>query len=244
MENNNKEEIVRLNIGGSRFYTTHDTLTRCSGDESFFAKLLSGKFAITKDEKGFIFVDRDGKLFEPILSYLRTGNWVVPKDVDAKQLLQEADFYGIHVQRSVSDSSLGDIIKQAKDTHAENVLSKYPTEVEDLKTLVFAAFLKCAEEQKPIKTPYFVSTEKELIWKNFRAIPWSNSKVDMPARRNGGREIESLIKCQCQYGVTFLAGPLSNPDFVGAFVRHLKEDFDLTVSSQTKCLNVQQSQNW
>lgn len=41
-----------------------------------------------KDDKGFIFIDRNGKYFEPILDYLRTGEWLCPAHLDEKTVLR------------------------------------------------------------------------------------------------------------------------------------------------------------
>ena len=46
-----------------------------SDQKSFFHALLGGNFPVLKDSKGYLFIDRNGKLFEPILDYLRSGTW-------------------------------------------------------------------------------------------------------------------------------------------------------------------------
>lgn len=61
---------MKLDIGGVRFKTTRQTLT--SQPQTFFEGLLSGRFEVLEDD-GYIFIDRDGRLFEPILRFLRTG---------------------------------------------------------------------------------------------------------------------------------------------------------------------------
>jgi hypothetical protein len=52
------EEMVKLNVGGTRYYTTKGTLV--AGQRNFFAGMFSGKYPIQKDEGGFIFIDRNG----------------------------------------------------------------------------------------------------------------------------------------------------------------------------------------
>jgi hypothetical protein len=71
-------KIVRLNVGGTKFVTTEATLLSCGS--SFFSSLLSG-FPSLKDEEGAYFIDRDGGCFAPILSFLRTGQLIVPPHV-------------------------------------------------------------------------------------------------------------------------------------------------------------------
>jgi hypothetical protein len=62
-------QIIELNIGGHLFTTTVGTLI--SQKETFFEKLFSGKFAVTRDHEQRIFIDRDGSYFRYILNYLR-----------------------------------------------------------------------------------------------------------------------------------------------------------------------------
>ncbi len=45
---NHESEIVKINIGGQRFWTTRATLL--SKGENFFSGLLGGKFAQTRDD--------------------------------------------------------------------------------------------------------------------------------------------------------------------------------------------------
>ncbi|XP_009598264.1 FH protein interacting protein FIP2 isoform X1 [Nicotiana tabacum] len=85
--------MVRLNIGGKKFCTTLDTLTQREPD-SMLAAMFSGRHTICQEsEKGYIFVDRDGKNFRHILNWLRDG--VIPplKDSEYAQLLREAEYY-------------------------------------------------------------------------------------------------------------------------------------------------------
>lgn len=74
-----KNCIVKINIGGYRYETTEATLN--SGKPNFFTYLLGDSIPSTIDEKGFYFVDRDGKYFSVILEYLRTGDVIYPPDL-------------------------------------------------------------------------------------------------------------------------------------------------------------------
>ncbi|BAU01671.1 FH protein [Vigna angularis] len=85
--------VVRLNIGGKKFCTTTDTLTQREPD-SMLAAMFSGRHTLCQDsDKGYVFVDRDGKHFRHILNWLRDG--VVPtlEEYQYSELLREAEYY-------------------------------------------------------------------------------------------------------------------------------------------------------
>ena len=68
---------VVLNIGGIRFETSRATL--CKVPRSFFTlRLLAGAASVSRDSDGAYFVDRDGRLFHHILSWLRAFNPTSP----------------------------------------------------------------------------------------------------------------------------------------------------------------------
>ncbi|XP_076897998.1 FH protein interacting protein FIP2-like [Bidens hawaiensis] len=90
---------VRLNIGGKKFCTTFDTLT-LREPQSMLAAMFSGRHTVCKDsEKGYVFVDRDGKHFRHILNWLRDG--VAPNfsDFENIELLREAEYYQLLISR-------------------------------------------------------------------------------------------------------------------------------------------------
>ena len=64
-----KAMAIKLNVGGRKFETTGDTLS--SVRVSFFEPLLEGRIPYATDEDGYIFIDRDGNMFELILQWLR-----------------------------------------------------------------------------------------------------------------------------------------------------------------------------
>ena len=86
--------VVKLNIGGHKYITSASTLVK---EDNFFAGLLSGRFPSPKVGDQYYFIDRNGRYFEPILDYLRTGRWALPSHLqhDEKLVLAEAEFYGI-----------------------------------------------------------------------------------------------------------------------------------------------------
>ncbi|KAG1655097.1 BTB/POZ domain-containing protein KCTD3 [Nymphon striatum] len=90
--NSNSDEIVHLNVGGTKFTTSRQTLTWVA--ESFFTSMLSNRISTTRDDSGAVFIDRDPKLFAIILNYLRSRD-VDLNDVDISILRHEAEYYAI-----------------------------------------------------------------------------------------------------------------------------------------------------
>eukprot|EP01065_Artemidia_motanka_P016131 TRINITY_DN1988_c0_g1_i10.p1 TRINITY_DN1988_c0_g1~~TRINITY_DN1988_c0_g1_i10.p1 ORF type:complete len:480 (+),score=125.75 TRINITY_DN1988_c0_g1_i10:223-1662(+) len=90
---------VTLNIGGTTFETTRETLTAEEG--SMLEAMFSGRFNVEKEESGACFIDRDDANFPLILSYLRERrDGIKPKKLAmeshrAERVLREANFYGL-----------------------------------------------------------------------------------------------------------------------------------------------------
>lgn len=83
---------IVLDVGGSIFTTSITTL--CGEPNSMLAVMFSGRFNIPKDDKGVVFIDRDGEYFGNILHYLRTKN--TPRIISDRELehtLREAQYY-------------------------------------------------------------------------------------------------------------------------------------------------------
>ncbi|KAE8710328.1 FH protein interacting protein FIP2 [Hibiscus syriacus] len=112
MGDSDLSSLIRLSIGGKKFCTTIDTLTQREPD-SMLGAMFSGRHALCHDsEKGYIFVDRDGKHFRHILNWLRDG--IVPTLTDAEysELMREAGLIeGI--------SSVLNKRKEDEESHAE-----------------------------------------------------------------------------------------------------------------------------
>ena len=71
-----------LNVGGS-IYTTQ-RLTLVKDRSSMLAALFSGRYKLPVDQEGRFFIDRDGKYFEYILSFLRDERSLPPSSLAVK----------------------------------------------------------------------------------------------------------------------------------------------------------------
>uniref|UniRef100_A0A4X1VUK4 Potassium channel tetramerization domain containing 5 n=2 Tax=Sus scrofa TaxID=9823 RepID=A0A4X1VUK4_PIG len=77
----NVSKWVRLNVGGTYFLTTRQTL--CRDPKSFLYRLCQADPDLDsdKDETGAYLIDRDPTYFGPVLNYLRHGKLVINKDL-------------------------------------------------------------------------------------------------------------------------------------------------------------------
>eukprot|EP01121_Diplochlamys_sp_Union-15-3_P008894 TRINITY_DN2392_c0_g1_i1.p1 TRINITY_DN2392_c0_g1~~TRINITY_DN2392_c0_g1_i1.p1 ORF type:complete len:155 (-),score=15.33 TRINITY_DN2392_c0_g1_i1:170-634(-) len=101
-------KIIKLNVGGKYFATYITTLT--SYPDSMLAAMFSGRHELIKDENGCVFIDRDGKTFEYILSFLREHeNWEPPTDASLLRRVQnEFRYFQLpYPSKSNTTTSLG-----------------------------------------------------------------------------------------------------------------------------------------
>ncbi|KAL7986988.1 hypothetical protein Chor_005907 [Crotalus horridus] len=61
-------KYVRLNVGGSLYYTTVQVLTH---HDTMLKAMFSGRMEVLSDKEGWILIDRCGKHFGTVLNYLR-----------------------------------------------------------------------------------------------------------------------------------------------------------------------------
>jgi len=87
-------EIIRLNVGGVLYSTTQATLVRFPN--SMLGAMFSDGMPKKLDENGCYFIDRNGRLFEYVLDFLRSSQLALPSDFrNLDALSVEADFYQI-----------------------------------------------------------------------------------------------------------------------------------------------------
>lgn len=108
------EAFVTLNVGGSLYTTTRGTLTRFPSSMLGSVFKYAAPVAITKDEHGRVFIDRDGELFRHILNYLRRGYLVLPEGFNELDMLSdEATFYEL--------PKLVDLLHELKTRHSQKL---------------------------------------------------------------------------------------------------------------------------
>ncbi|CAF0995428.1 unnamed protein product [Rotaria sordida] len=92
------KDMVILNIGGEKYTTTVDTLTR--EKDTFFTALFSKESQLERDPNdGSIFIDRNGKIFTYILEYFRTNtvpNNIMKDETLLNSLFIEAEYFRLY----------------------------------------------------------------------------------------------------------------------------------------------------
>lgn len=92
------EGVIQLNVGGTCYLTTVETLKR--DQFSLLAQLLTtegledNSKVAKRMSNGAIFIDRDGELFAYILDFLRSGKLLLPENFrELARLREEVQFY-------------------------------------------------------------------------------------------------------------------------------------------------------
>jgi len=100
----NASKYVKLNVGGSLFYTTIGTLTK---NDHMLRAMFSGRMEVLTDSEGWVLVDRCGKHFGSILNYLRDGTVALPKTKrELLELETEAKYYLIQDLTALIETEL------------------------------------------------------------------------------------------------------------------------------------------
>uniref|UniRef100_A0A3B3SL43 BTB/POZ domain-containing adapter for CUL3-mediated RhoA degradation protein 2 n=1 Tax=Paramormyrops kingsleyae TaxID=1676925 RepID=A0A3B3SL43_9TELE len=84
-------KYVRLNVGGSLYYSSLQVLTR---QDTMLKAMFSGRMEVFTDKEGWILIDRCGKHFGTILSFLRDAAVTLPNTRQGvRELMAEAKHY-------------------------------------------------------------------------------------------------------------------------------------------------------
>ncbi|KAJ4458044.1 putative K+ channel tetramerization subfamily protein [Paratrimastix pyriformis] len=89
------ENIITMNVGGRMFTTYKKVLL--TQEDSMLAAMFSGRHPLSKGPDGVPFIDRNPKIFEKILDYLRTGHpprwWAHPEE--RNDFLEDLTYFGL-----------------------------------------------------------------------------------------------------------------------------------------------------
>lgn len=97
MDPRNKDDVIRINVGGKLYMTTFHLI--CRYRNSYLYKLIYEKLKERNDDNlqnQEIFIDRNGKRFEYILDFLRDGVLICENDINLLvKILIEAIYFKI-----------------------------------------------------------------------------------------------------------------------------------------------------
>jgi len=112
LKNSQYPKALKLNIGGTPFFTSLSTLMSIKG--TYFEVMVSEKWKAQKLEDGSYFIDRDPTVFRFILNFLRDGELDIEfrSKEELKLIIKEAKFYQIQP-----------LIKLLESTPIESVVS-------------------------------------------------------------------------------------------------------------------------
>ncbi|KAF1767603.1 hypothetical protein GCK72_007562 [Caenorhabditis remanei] len=115
---------VKLDIGGTVFKTTRQTLTKHDGS---FKTMLEADTPVEKDDNGCIFIDRDPRHFPSILNYLRDGYVRLPNsEHTVREILREAKHYKLEGLKELCEAKLVTGFSLVEKNNQSTVVSVAP----------------------------------------------------------------------------------------------------------------------
>lgn len=216
------DPIVKLDVGGTKINTSLSTLTKYR--DTMLANMFAGDFAHTKTDKGRIFIDFDGTLFNHLLQKIRFGTIseeAIPKGVERGDWILTLSYFGFPVaqQQDTNNNNNKASQESGKKRKMDNTQSKsvlYPRSDralfissnlrEDAKTnakayhnlvtiCIFKYIFESEEFQKSIKS--FISRVIIRLPKGtFCHVEGQKHGIDIyDYLINNGTEIAEFFKC-------------------------------------------------
>ncbi|KAM4021533.1 BTB/POZ domain-containing protein KCTD17 [Anomaloglossus baeobatrachus] len=148
---------VRLNVGGTVFLTTKQTL--CQEPNSFLCRLCQESQLLSEtDETGAFLIDRDPSYFGAILRYLRYGKLVIDKNISIEGVLEEAEFYNIASLVKIIHRKLEEAeINKSQQKHVYRVLQCQEAELAQMVSTMSDSWK--FEQLVNVGSPYSYSSE-------------------------------------------------------------------------------------
>ncbi|EFA86800.1 hypothetical protein PPL_00605 [Heterostelium album PN500] len=188
MEKIMTNNIVKLNVGGSKYTTTKDSL---NSQSTFFRALLNGDCGNATDSDGHYFIDRDGDLFGDILSYLRTGHFNINQYTRGQlgRFLVEADFYGIR--------PLAELLDPVNHGGGEYFITNIETLDSNITwTVSKANILVIAYENRNVQVWVYKGLTYHWILMNQLELPFEQlNGMGMSISKNSYNEVNNIIIC-------------------------------------------------
>jgi len=207
------DQLVKINVGGTRYITTRSTLV--SKGENFFTVLLDNDegngVPCLRDEQGYIFIDRDGELFRHVLNYLRTGKLFKPDTLSTVQLEFELDFYQIRRGPDKPETSESEKNEESEECTVTN--TKESRE--------FEMFTSILDRWRTEASEWF-ETYKPLILRDMNAAASNgDSSLTIPFNRSRGTSYYCSNCGTIQLPTKFVRADLWQEALVDIVQKHL-----------------------
>ncbi|CAF5107546.1 unnamed protein product [Rotaria sp. Silwood1] len=176
------EGMVILNVGGEKFSTKVETLTR--EKNTFFTALFSQQWQIKGDPNdGSIFIDRNGKIFYYILEYFHTNrvpNNVMNDETLLNSLFLEAEYFHLHVLMNILTTMFFPNGTLLQPEHKKK-LNEFYGKINQQWELIYkasrdgfdaATFHLCCDNQGPTMT--IIQSNNNYLFGGYTSIPWTS----------------------------------------------------------------------
>jgi hypothetical protein len=175
--------MVILNVGGEKYVTSVDTLTR--EKDTFFTALFQKQWELERDPHDkSIFIDRNGKIFTYILEYLRTN--VVPSNVMKDEtllhsLIIEAEYFHLHTLINILAGFSNGTLLQLE--HKKKLNEFYGKSNQQWELIYKAsrdgfdanAFHSRCDNKGPTMT--IIQSNNNYIFGGYTSIPWTSDNA-------------------------------------------------------------------
>lgn len=168
-----QDAIITINISGRKFQTLESTLSR------FPASLLGSRESrqkLRRDGEGYIFLDRNQRAFEILLTFYQTGIFEEPTGVNVNVFKHEVRYFGLvdeAIECGMKDlcvraaifpkrkwqAALWNVLEEPQSSFAAKILA-----VVSLSIIVISVIIFCMETVPDIHTPTpkFASTNAAI----------------------------------------------------------------------------------
>lgn len=101
---------------------------------------------------------------QPILDFLRNGEWHVPSRLDEKAALKEAAFYGLEPKGSLNDDMIVDMIQKRTQRRMRELMDQNRDKVQRICDHIASQFKHAAEKGDAlIASPVFLPDDPKKV---------------------------------------------------------------------------------
>jgi len=207
------EEIIKLNVGGTKFLTRSSTLSNDLPPDSYFPTLLQNKNSQITDNSGYFFIDRSPEYFSAVLDILRTREWSCPPNLQPNRLRKELKFFQLEDlinsddeddEAPLNDDRIAGLIAEVPtQTHRGAISSilnwacQYTKALREIERCVFKAFRrKIKMGLDEINCRFLPSLEviKETTKFDSKLESWEASVQDEYVQKEHNRLVNKKVK--------------------------------------------------